>query len=743
MVERGEDVGLAPLDMGGTELGMISRRDFLQVSVASAGGLLVACSTVGMAPDGPQASKPAGPTAFSIYLEITPRNRLLIACPQSEMGQGVHDGLPKILAEELDADWATVDVRLPWADDGFINPITKRQRTANSESTMMYYDLLRKAGATARELLVAAAAAAWAVPAAECATEASHVIHVPSGRRASYGELAAVAATLPVPASPRLKDPTSFRLIGRSTPRKDTPSKVDGSAMFGIDVRLPGMLYAALRRAPAVHARLVSFNREAALKLPGVVDAFAIPDGIAVVAGSSWQARRATETLDAQFDSSTVSGLDSASIRQRMLAALDEDARAQPGRPAFGGPPFDKAATLAAIAGAPIKREWTYEVPFLAHAALEPLVATAFVEEGRCEVWAPTQQPDRSWDAMAQITGLPREKCRLNVTLLGGGFGRKWELDFVQQAVQIANQVKGRPIKFTWTREQDFQHDYYRPAHIVRTRVGLGKDGTLLAMHSRTTGIGMWKQQGRPPIPGMGDLFALGLLINDRYTFANKFTDHVETPDPIPVGTWRSVSASMNTFFSESAIDDVAAATRRDPLELRLSMLSDPRAQGVLKLAAEKAGWGRKLPRGRGLGIALGAGFGSYCAQVIEVSTAGGKIKVEKIVCAFDCGTIVDPRNVEAQIEGGIVYGLSAARDGQISFEAGVAMQTNFHQGPVIRINETPPIEVHLVRGTEKPGGCGEASVPLVAPALASAIFAATGKRPRRLPLVAAGLELA
>lgn len=730
---------------------MISRRDFLQVSVASAGGLLVACQSTppaeppaaAVAP--PTPPKPVGPVAFSAYVEITPQNRVVVTCPQSEMGQGVHDGLPKIVAEELDADWSAVDVRLPWADDAFVNPITKRQRTANSESTMVYYELLRKAGATAREMLVAAAAVAWAVPVGECSTRGdSRVHHAASGRSSTYGELAAAAAAQPVPAAPKLKDPASFRLIGRATPRKDTPAKTDGSAVFGIDLRLPDMQYAALRRPTAVSgAKLLGFDRDAALRLPGVVDVVEIPDGIAVIAKSTWQARKAAEALEVRFDESATRGVDSDAIRKRMLAALDDDKAALPGRPAFGGAPYDKAATLAALASAPVKREWTYEVPFLAHAALEPLVATALVTAERCEVWAPTQQPDRTREMMAKVTGLPADKCRLNVTFLGGGFGRKWEVDFVRQAVEVANKAKGRPIKLTWTREQDFQHDFYRPAHIVRTRVALGQDGALLAMHSRTTGIGMWKFQGRPAIPGMGDIFALGLLINDKYAIPQKLADYVETPDPIPVGTWRSVSASMNTFFSESALDDVAAATKRDPLELRLSMLTDPRAAGVLKLAAEKAGWGSKLPRGRGRGIALGVGFDSYCAQVIEVSVRAGKVKLEKITCAFDCGTAVDPRGVEAQVMGGIVWGLSAARDGKVTFKDGVAQQTNFHEGPVARIGEVPPIEIHLVPSTAKPGGAGEASVPPVAPALASAIHAATGKRPRRLPLVDAGVSLA
>ncbi|MCP5360966.1 MAG: xanthine dehydrogenase family protein molybdopterin-binding subunit [Sinobacteraceae bacterium] len=729
---------------------MISRRDFLQVSVASAGGLLVACRSlepVTTAPTAAAASDTAaGPTRFSAYLEITPQDRIIITCPQSEMGQGIHDGLPKLLAEELDADWSQVDVRLPWADEALASPITKRQRTANSESTMVYYDLLRKAGATAREMLVAAAAAAWAVPAQECSTTGnSRVVHAASGRSARYSELAAAAAAVPVPAEPQLKDPQQFRLIGTATPRKDTPAKTDGSLVFGIDVKLPGMQYAVLRRAPAASGGKPSgFDREAALRLPGVVDAFEIPDGIAVVATSTWLARKAADALDVEFDQSAAQGLDSDAIRGKMLAALDDDAAAQAGRPMDRDiPPYDKAATRAAIAAAPRKHEWIYEVPFLAHASLEPMVATVWVTDEHCEAWVPTQQPDRSRDVLAQVTGLPLERCRLNVTFLGGGFGRKWEVDFVRQAAQIANQARGRPIKLTWTREQDFQHDRYRPAHIVRSRAGLGHDGTILGLHSRTTGISMWKYQGRAPIPGMGDPFALGLLINDMYRLPVRHADFVETPDPIPVGTWRSVSASMNTFFSESTLDDIAATTGRDPLELRLALLTDERARGVLQLAAEKAGWSRKLPRGRGRGIALSTGFKAYCAEVVEVSVVDDVVKIERIVCVFDCGIVVDPRNVEAQVEGGVVWGLSAARDGQVTFRHGVAEQTNFHTGPILRFNEMPPIEVHLVHSDHAPGGCGEASVPPVAPALASAIHAATGKRPRRLPIVANGLSFA
>ncbi len=731
---------------------MITRRHFIEVT-ATAGGLLIAGHVLDAGAQGAPGSMPGAPGAppaptpppqrgLGAYIEITADGRVIITCPQSEMGQGVHDSLPKILAEELEVDWSKVEVRLAHADDAFINPITKRHRTANSESVMIYYGLLRRAGATAREMLVTAAAQRWGVPAADCVARASRVTHAASGRSASFGELARAAGDLPVPAEPALKSASEFTLIGRSTPRKDTPAKVDGSAVFGIDVRLPGMLYASIRRSTAVSSKLLSFSRESAVSQPGVVDAFAISDGVAVIARSTWQARRAAEAMTAEFDESASAGVSTEAIREKMRAALDDDANAAASRP-FGGGAYDRAATDAAIASAARRYTWEYEVPFLAHAALEPLTATAVVREDSCEAWAPTQQPDRARDAMAEITGLPRERCRLNVTFIGGGFGRKWENDFLRQAVEIARGARGTPVKLTWTREQDFQHDRYRPAHRVRTRVGVGADGAILGLHSRTTGINMWKYQGRPSRPGMPDLFAVGALVNDKYAFPNKFVDYVETPDPIPVGTWRSVSSSMNGFFSESAIDDVCAVTGADPLAFRLRLLdSEPRAQAVLRLAAEKAGWGGKLPKGRGMGIALAMGFGSYCAQVVEASVSGRKLKVERITCAFDCGTVIDPRTVEAQVEGGIVWGLTAALDGQIRFENGAAIETNFHTGPLIRIDATPRIEVHLLRTAHSPGGAGEASVPPVAPALASAIHAATGERPRRLPLVEAGFEI-
>lgn len=731
----------------------MKRREFLEAGITATSGLWLAARVQGaisnVATDhasGVSTASAADSARFNAYLEIDTTGRVTLTCPQAEMGQGTHDGLPKVLAEELEVRWEDVEIRLGGGDDAFINPITRRHRTANSESTNVYFGLLRNVGAAAREMLITVAAARWAVATEECHAHESRVLHRASGRSFGFGELATDAAQLPVPASPRLKAPQDFKLIGKATRRKDTPAKTDGSAIFGIDVRLPGMLYAALRRSPAVVSKLIAFDRESALKLPGVVDVFAVPDGVAVVATSTWLAMRAADALEASFDDGAARSIDTEGLRQRLAAALDRDAEAVSGRPMPGFPAFDKAATLAALESAPRSFAWEYEVPFLAHAALEPLTATALVEAERALMWAPTQQPDRVRDVMAQVSGLPRERCALQVTFLGGGFGRKWETDFVRQAMQIATEVaKTRPgtaVKLTWTREQDFRHDRFRPAHRVRTRAAVDAKGRLLAMHSRITGISMWKYQGRPSPPNLADPFVAGWLINDNYKFPNKYIDYVETPEPVPVGTWRSVSQSMNGFFSESAIDDVAFATKVDPLEFRLAMCADdPRATAVLRKAGELAGWKGRLPKGRGRGISLALGYDAYCAEVVEVSVRGRQVRIERIIAVFECGLIVDPRNVEAQVEGGIVWGLSAALDGQINFAEGAVVEDNFHTSPVLRLDQLPRIEVHLLRSEHKPGGAGEASVPGVAPALASAIQMACGERPRRLPIVAAGFE--
>lgn len=722
-----------------------SRRAVLQAGLAASGGLLVGCA-VSESTDALESvavpPPPALPAKFSAYLEIDPQGVVFITCPQSEMGQGVHDSLPRIVAEELGADWESVRIRLPYADEAFINPITKRHRTAASDSVVTYYELLRRVGAGAREMLIAAAAQRWNVPASECAAAQSRVSHAGSGRIASYAELASAAAQLPVPATPVLKDPQAFTLLGRRLPNKAIPTKCDGSATFGIDVRLPNMLYAALARSPAVASRVVSFDAAAVRAMPGVVEVVPITDGVAVIARSTWQAFKAAAALEVTYDTTDAAPADQAVIDTRMRAAIADDAAALPAR-RFGGPPYDRAAHDIAMQSAAKQVTFEYEVPFLAHAALEPLCCTVLVAADSCEVWAPTQHPDGAREAVAKLTGIPRERVKLNVTLLGGGFGRKWELDFVKQAAEVGAQMRGTPVKLTWTREQDFQHDRYRPAYRARTRVGLDRARQIVAMSSRIAGIDMWAYQGRPPVKGFGDSFAVGGLIADVYAIPNPYAESVPVKLPIPVGTWRSVSASMNTFFSESAIDEIAALQRRDPLDLRRELLAkSPRMLAVMEHAAAKADWHKPLPKGRGRGIAILAGFGSYCAEVVEVTVVGKRVAIDRIVCAFDCGTVIDPSMVIAQAEGGVVWGLSAARDGQIRFAAGAAQESNFHDSPLLRLSECPPIEVHLLASTAKPGGAGEATVPPVAPALVSAIAMATGKRSRRLPLIADGWEI-
>jgi len=714
------------------------RRLLLQAAIAVSGGLLLRSA--------PAAALMTDSTArFSAYLEITPTGRIRITSPQSEMGQGIHDALAKILAEELEADWADVEIALPTADDALINPITRRHRTAASESVVIYRDVMRRMGASAREMLVQAAADRWQVAASECHAERSAVRHRASGRQLGFGALAVPAAVLPVPQNPALKSPADYRLVGRTTPRKDTPPKVTGQAVYGIDVQLPGMLYAALRRSPVVASRIKTFDREAALARSGVVDAFEVDEGIAIVASSTWLAWQVAKEISVEFDEAPAEGFESEALRKAMRTALDADNEARLGR-ALSGPAYDRDATLAALSSAPRQAEWIYEVPFLAHAALEPLCATAVVHADRAEVWAPTQQPDRCRDAIAAITGLPRERCTLHVTFLGGGFGRKWETDFVRQTVTIARELArkrpGTPVKLTWTREQDFLHDRFRPAHVARSRAGVSDDGRLLALHSRVTGPSIFTFQKRNLPPGVADPFATGLLINDFYRVPARLADYVETKAPVPIGTWRSVAQSQNGFFAESTIDDIATFTGRDPWALRRELCAhDPRALAILDRAAELVQWDKSLPKGRGRGISLSIAYGSYCAEVVEVRVTGRRVQIEKITAVFDCGLMIDPGTVDAQISGGIVFGLSAAIDGDIRFAQGAAVSTNFDSAPVLRMAQTPLIMVDLLRTAHPPGGAGEASVPGVAPALAGAIHAATGHRPRRLPLVSDGWE--
>jgi isoquinoline 1-oxidoreductase subunit beta len=722
----------------------VSRRGFVKGSAAAA--LLL-----GLRPDGTLlASERPGTGHFSAFLEITTSGAIRITLPTTEMGQGVHAALPRIIAEELAADWADVEVLLSYADAAFVSPVTGRQRSAYSEAVKIYYQQLRLVGASAREMLRTAAAAQWGVPATECHCHSSRVIHAASARAASYGSLVIAAAALPAPQQPPLRDPADFLLIGKSVERKDLHDKVCGRTVFGIDVALPGMLHAAMRMPLQLDARLVGFDAAAVRDHPGVIAVVPVDGGVAVIADTFWQAMRAAEALPVEFQSAGSDTLLSTdTVRNLLRAGLEDDAAAvaYPEVDQQVAPPrttvLDRSATAAALADAQQSLQLDYEVPYLSHLAMEPMVCTALVTDTQCRIWAPTQQPDLSRETAAALTGLAPEQVRLDITFAGGGFGRKWEVDFVVQAVQAAAAVPGRPVKLTWTREQDVRHDFFRPAYLARTRIGLS-DGRIVAMHSRIVGQGILRAKGRPLPPDRADPTAASDLIFSLYDFPNKYIDHVHTPLRIPVGWWRSVSQSQNTFFSESAIDEVAAALQRDPLEFRVHLLdAHPRVIRVLQAVAALAGWGRPLPAGRGRGIAFSHGYGSICAQVAEVSVKDDRLQIHTLSCALDCGLQIDPDTIHAQMEGGMTFGLSAALRGDVNFRDGAVVESNFHDQQVLRMHEVPEMRIELIPSSAPPGGVGEAAVPAVAPALANAIYAASSRRIRRLPLSASGLMLA
>jgi isoquinoline 1-oxidoreductase beta subunit len=711
----------------------VSRRGFLRIAPAAGAGLVLGLRWPGLVEaSGPQKLR-GSRLAPNAFLQIDPRGDVTIWASKSEMGQGVWTSLPMIVAEELDADWSRVRVEQAWADPKFGD-----QDTGGSSSVRTKYDPMRQAGAAARAMLVDAAAETWGVDGSTCRTQKGAVLHPPTGRRLAYGDLVEKAASLPVPQDAPLKDPKDFRLIGRSLPRTDTPLKVDGGAVYGIDVRMTGMLYAAVLRCPVFGGKVARFDAEAAKASPGVRAVVPISTGVAVVADSTWNALKGRDALKIEWDE----GPGAAESSETLRAECD-DLSQKPGKPLRS----DGDAALA-LEKAARRLEAVYELPFQAHATMEPQNATAHWQKDRVEVWAPVQTPSMALPDIARAAGLPQEAITLHITFLGGGFGRRINADYAAEAVEISKGASA-PVKTVWTRADDLQHDFYRPASYHRIKGGLDEKGRIVAWQHRIVSTSI-KAFYEPSATDPED-DEKGGASDLPYAIPNVRVEYSAAKSVVPRGWWRSVESSFNAFVVESFLDELAAAARRDPLALRRDLLAGgrripyegqtfvqdtTRLKGVLDLAAAKAGWGKPLPKGRARGIAAHFSFLSYCAQVAEVSVGKeGGVRVHRVVCAVDCGRAVNPGIIAAQMESAVVFGLTAALKSGITIEKGRVKEANFDEYEMLRIHEMPVVEVHVVPSSEPPTGVGEPGVPVVAPAVFNAVYAATGKRVRRLPL--------
>ena len=732
----------------GSKLPKLSRRKFILSTAAVGGGLLI-----GYAATRPSRHRLAnrglaapGESYITSFIKLTPDNRVTIYVPHSEMGQGVHTALPMMAADELDADWAMVDVEQAPATDLFANgelvkgfaaefgvpafftglvsfsavkiaEIMNLQITGGSSSVRFTgQNGMRVAGAAARQMLIQCAAARWGVPEEECSTALSHVHHAATDRAISYGALAQDAAALEPPPKPRLKDPAQFTLMGRPLPRVDIPAKVDGSAPYGIDARADGMLYAAIRFAPVFGTKLRSVNAdsaEAALARPGIVRVVELEDSVAVVANSYWRAKQALALLEAEFEASPYDDMDSAKLAADFDRRLDED---------NGSKDFESGDADAALAAADEVIEAGYRVPYLAHAAMEPMNCTVhFRADGKVDLWTGTQDALGIKGRVASVGGVSMDDVNFHHCYPGGGFGRRLPLtwNMIDHATLIAKQFDV-PVKCIMSREDDMQQDYYRPAVSNNFKAALSASGEVTAWHSRFT--------GPIQVPGAAHI---------PYAIPNQSIRVVDVDTHVPVAAWRSVDHSQQTFFIESFIDEIAHWAGRNPYQLRMDLLREhPRHQRVLQVAAEAAGYGGDLPAGHALGIAVQESFESVVAQVAEVSLGSdGRPVVHKVTCAIDCGWVINPDTVESQVESGIIFGLTAALYGEITIKDGRVEQGNFPDYEMLRMATTPEIEVHIVESGERLGGLGEPATPPVAAAVTNAIYILTGQRIRHLPI--------
>jgi isoquinoline 1-oxidoreductase beta subunit len=709
----------------------LDRRTFLKVSAAAGGGLIIGGYLPGLTDASGTVALAAGLFEPNIWVKIAADDSVTMTLTMLEMGQGVMTSMPMLVAEELDIDWNKIRIEWAPADPKYGNPnFGGQQLTAGSNSVRGMWKVLRESGATARTMLITAAAETWSVPANSLTTERGEVVHKATGRRLKYGALVDKAAALPVPKSVALKDPKDFKVLGQSLPRLDIPGKVNGEAEFGLDVKRPGMLIARVVKCPVFGGKMASFNAGKAKAVPGVRNVVAISSGVAVVADNYWAASKGAQALEVKWDEGALATLNSADITKK-YARLAE----QPGKVAR-----NDGDTAAAMKDAAKSFERVYEVPFLAHACMEPMNCTADVGADRCDVWAPTQGQTASHQAAIAASGLPADRVHIFTTYLGGGFGRRGEGDFVTDAVEASKAV-GKPVKVVWTREDDMQHDFYRPVTYVRMWAAADASGKPVAFMQRMVQQSLMKRIGGLPPNGV-DFISLDGSANLPYDIPNIRVEYTETDPGIPFGFWRSVGASVNGFVVEAFIDEMAATAGEDPFEFRRKRLAKhPRHKAVLELVAEKSGWGKPLPQGRARGIAVMECFGTIVGEVAEVSVTNGAVKVHKVWCAVDTGWVINPDTIKAQMEGGTIYGLTAALKGEITIQNGRVVQRHFNDYQMIRHNEAPEIETHIVASAETPGGIGEPSTAVAAGALVNAIAAATGKRIYKLPIRAEQLR--
>ncbi len=702
----------------------VTRRDFLVATSAAGAGLVIGLYLP---------SRRGGAKAFApnAWLKITPDNHVTIVAARPEMGQGVRTSLAMVVAEELEVDWAKVQVEPAPLNRALYGD----QSVGGSASVKESFEPLRKAGAAARDMLLTAAAARWGVLKSGCRADQGSVVHTASNRRLTYGELAEEAGRLPVPGDPRLKSPKDFRLIGKPVKRVDTPSKVDGSAQFGIDFRLPGMEYAVVARSPILGATVKDFNASESKAQRGVREVVKIQEAVAVIADSVWAAMEGRRVLNVNWNPGPYAALNSADIRKSVV-----EKAARPGVVWRS----EGDAERALRGGRSITAE--YEVPFLDHAPMEPMNCTAHFADGRCQLWVPTQVPGSVQAEVSSALGIERDAVSVNITLLGGGFGRRLEEDYAIEAALISK-AAGAAVKVLWTREDDMRHGFYRPTSYHVLRASVDGQGFPVAWSHKIAApsiLSRWEKE----ILKSGDDPVVTSQSPNLYNIPNMKLEYVLAQTPVPIGWWRSVYASQVAFAHEAFFDEVAALGGKDPYELRQRLLrpdrdvksggdtyNTARLRGVLDLAAEKAGWGKPLPAGRFRGIACYPSFDTYAAEVAEVSIEEGHIRVHRVVCAIDCGRAVNPGIIAQQVEGGVVFGLSAGLKGAITIENGAVKQGNFDEYELLRMREAPEVEVHIVESTQKPTGVGEPGVPPIAPAVANAVFAATGKRVRQLPM--------